>query len=212
MVRAEIIVKGEVQGVGYRELIKETAMQLELTGIAENLKDGSVKIIAEGKEETINKFLEQIEVKIYPINVEDISVSFKPEKKEFKSFRVIRGELGKETFEAISAGTVLMKKSIDQHDQMLNKQDRMLEKEDKMLDQHDKMLNKQDQMLNKQDENTSVLREFKDETKGNFNTMGTKYDKIGENIDKILADMREDRKTFLQAIDKIADVISSLKR
>lgn len=49
--RVEITVRGLVQGVGYRAFAKRAADVLQVTGFAENMPDGSVRIIAEGERE-----------------------------------------------------------------------------------------------------------------------------------------------------------------
>jgi acylphosphatase len=46
--RLRAIVRGEVQGVGFRWAVMREAGQLGLTGYAENLPDGSVRVEAEG--------------------------------------------------------------------------------------------------------------------------------------------------------------------
>ena len=43
------VVRGEVQGVGFRWAVQRQAGQLGLTGYAENLPDGSVRVEAEGE-------------------------------------------------------------------------------------------------------------------------------------------------------------------
>lgn len=54
----KIVVKGKVQGVGYRFNAQAKAHQLDLTGFVKNNFDESVLIHAEGKEENINLFIE----------------------------------------------------------------------------------------------------------------------------------------------------------
>jgi acylphosphatase len=46
--RLRAVVRGEVQGVGYRWSVQRQAHRLGLTGYAENLPDGSVRVEAEG--------------------------------------------------------------------------------------------------------------------------------------------------------------------
>lgn len=46
--RLRAVVKGEVQGVGFRWAVQRQASRLGLTGYAENLPDGSVRVEAEG--------------------------------------------------------------------------------------------------------------------------------------------------------------------
>jgi acylphosphatase len=47
-VRLRAVVRGEVQGVGFRWAVQRQAGRLGLTGYAENLPDGSVRVEAEG--------------------------------------------------------------------------------------------------------------------------------------------------------------------
>ena len=47
--RLRAVVHGEVQGVGYRWSVQRQARRLGLTGYAENLPDGSVRVEAEGQ-------------------------------------------------------------------------------------------------------------------------------------------------------------------
>lgn len=67
LVRARLIVYGRVQGVGYRYFVSEVANELGIVGevrniIQGNLK-GSVSIVAEGEEEKIKKFIEEINIR-----------------------------------------------------------------------------------------------------------------------------------------------------
>jgi acylphosphatase len=47
---ARFVVKGRVQGVGYRYFVLRHAEELGLAGFARNLPDGSVEVMAEGNE------------------------------------------------------------------------------------------------------------------------------------------------------------------
>jgi len=53
----EIFVFGRVQGVNFRKNALNVAKSLRLKGYVENLKDGSVHIIAVGKEDSLQEFL-----------------------------------------------------------------------------------------------------------------------------------------------------------
>ena len=50
MKRANIIAKGKVQKVGYRDFVQDSARELGIAGFVENLEDGNVKIVCEGEE------------------------------------------------------------------------------------------------------------------------------------------------------------------
>jgi len=45
---ARFLVRGRVQGVGFRWFVWKTAERLGLGGLARNLPDGSVEVVAEG--------------------------------------------------------------------------------------------------------------------------------------------------------------------
>jgi acylphosphatase len=61
-VRLQAVIRGEVQGVGFRWAVQRQAGQLGLTGYAQNLPDGSVRVEAEGDPDRLDQleaFLEQ---------------------------------------------------------------------------------------------------------------------------------------------------------
>lgn len=53
-----IIVKGRVQGVGYRFSAKKAAEKMNITGTIKNLPDGSVQIYASGDSLNMQRFIE----------------------------------------------------------------------------------------------------------------------------------------------------------
>lgn len=73
-----ITVSGKVQGVYYRQSTRERAVELGITGTVQNLRDGSVYIIATGTKEQLDELtnwcskgpiravIENIEVKELP--------------------------------------------------------------------------------------------------------------------------------------------------
>ncbi len=54
-------VRGRVQGVGFRWWVRSNALELGLAGMAENLLDGRVKIIAEGNRDRCAVLLARLE-------------------------------------------------------------------------------------------------------------------------------------------------------
>jgi len=50
-------VEGRVQGVGFRWWTRSRALELGLTGMAENLADGRVKVVAEGPQQRCEELL-----------------------------------------------------------------------------------------------------------------------------------------------------------
>lgn len=56
MSACRFIVRGRVQGVGYRYFALQTARDLHVGGFARNLPDGSVEVLAEGAESALLAF------------------------------------------------------------------------------------------------------------------------------------------------------------
>lgn len=56
--RVHVYISGLVQGVCFRAYTRETALSLNLTGWVQNLSDGRVEAVFEGKDESIAVMLE----------------------------------------------------------------------------------------------------------------------------------------------------------
>ena len=56
LTRRHIIVRGVVQGVGYRWFVKELAESMSLAGWVLNREDGSVELEAEGTKGSLDEF------------------------------------------------------------------------------------------------------------------------------------------------------------
>lgn len=54
----KIYISGTVQGISFRQFIKESADKIGVRGYVRNLDDGRVEIIAEGIDEKVNEFLQ----------------------------------------------------------------------------------------------------------------------------------------------------------
>ncbi|MEM3891926.1 MAG: acylphosphatase [Nitrososphaerales archaeon] len=104
MIRAEIIVRGSVQRVGYRDLVQDEARRLGVRGYVENLRDGSVKILCEAEEEVVKEFMKAIDVKEDLLKVESIEVTkTSPPTGEYQYFEVKYGPLEEELSERMVA-------------------------------------------------------------------------------------------------------------
>jgi acylphosphatase len=55
--RLRAVIRGTVQGVGFRWFVQRTAARLELQGWVANRADGSVEVVAEGSPEDIEHLL-----------------------------------------------------------------------------------------------------------------------------------------------------------
>ncbi|WP_253248325.1 acylphosphatase [Helicobacter sp. 12S02634-8] len=52
--------KGKVQGVGYRKFCQAKALELNITGTAQNLADGSVEVYAQGSDIALKAFIDAL--------------------------------------------------------------------------------------------------------------------------------------------------------
>jgi len=82
-----IIISGRVQGVFFRDFVKETASKLNLKGFVKNLEDGTLEIFAQGSEEVLNKLISECKKGPGASNVEDIKIT-KVEDQDYNSFEV----------------------------------------------------------------------------------------------------------------------------
>ena len=58
--RLHVLVRGRVQGVGFRWFVRETARELGLAGWVRNRPDGVVEVAAEGSAATLERLREQL--------------------------------------------------------------------------------------------------------------------------------------------------------
>ena len=62
-IRLKLVVEGDIQGVGYRALVKYAAKNLKIRGFVRNLPDGAVEIFCEGERKNIDALKEKINIK-----------------------------------------------------------------------------------------------------------------------------------------------------
>ena len=130
MKRVEAIVKGRVQGVGYRDDVKEIARRLKITGSVENLKGYDVRIIAEGSDEDIDRFIEEIKIKKCPVDVERVDLHFEEFNGEFEYFEIKRGDWQDELGERLDAAATLLCRSVKLGEESVKIGRKMLDKQD----------------------------------------------------------------------------------
>ncbi len=89
MKRITAIARGRVQGVGYRYFITGCARKTGVSGFVKNMPDGSVLMVAEGRQEALDNFLSMARALSEPgIRVDDISVKPEEARGEFSGFFV----------------------------------------------------------------------------------------------------------------------------
>jgi acylphosphatase len=84
--RLRAVVRGEVQGVGFRWSVQRQAGELGLTGYAENLADGSVRVEAEGDPDRLDQLEAYLRQGPRWAEVESLDVQRIPATGEFRGF------------------------------------------------------------------------------------------------------------------------------
>ena len=85
-VRVTAVVRGVVQGVGFRYRVLRQALKLNLKGTAVNMPDGSVVITAEGLPSALDGLLEWVRSPSAPGVVESVQEHHSPATGEFSGF------------------------------------------------------------------------------------------------------------------------------
>ena len=87
-VGADIIVRGLVQGVGFRYFVARIAKELNLCGFTQNLYNGDVEVCIEGTRGAVEDLLKQIRVGPRSAHVSDVRVEWKEPQRMFKGFEI----------------------------------------------------------------------------------------------------------------------------
>ncbi len=185
-IRAVIIAKGEVQRVGYRDVVERVARKMKLTGFVENIKPYDVKIVCEGDKAGIDSFIKLIKIKDYPIDVEHLNVNFEDSTGEFDYFEIKRGDMTEELGERLDIARAEMTKMTQKQDVMIEKLDNntsVLKENTSILKENTSILKENTSILKENTsilkENTSVLNDFKNENNKNLSQLTnimTKHD------------------------------------
>lgn len=85
-------VSGKVQMAGYRSKVVTIAKAFDLKGYVRNLPDGRVKILAEGSDADLERFLKAIKIENTLIKVEDIEAEFSEGLGAYDDFFKVVGE------------------------------------------------------------------------------------------------------------------------
>lgn len=82
------IVRGRVQMVMYRDYARRGAVRLGLTGTVQNLKDGTVEVVAQGEEGVLKKYIERLKRGSLLSRVENVELEWKEAEKRFDRFTI----------------------------------------------------------------------------------------------------------------------------
>jgi acylphosphatase len=83
---------GKVQMTGYRSKVVTIARAFDLKGYVKNLPDGRVKVLAEGSDADLERFVRAIKIENALIKVEDIQVELSDGTEAYDDFFKVVGE------------------------------------------------------------------------------------------------------------------------
>lgn len=86
--RAEIVVNGLVQGVGFRYFVMREAQKLGLKGYVKNLYTGEVLTVVEGEKAVVEEMVKKLRVGPMHASVKTCKVDWQEPKNEFTEFEV----------------------------------------------------------------------------------------------------------------------------
>lgn len=87
-VGACIVVRGLVQGVGFRYFVFRHASRLNLRGYVQNLYNGDVEIEVEGDRSLIEELINNVKVGPRAAHVADLRIEWKEPNQNFHGFEI----------------------------------------------------------------------------------------------------------------------------
>ena len=85
---AHIVVKGMVQGVGFRFFAYHHATKLGLRGFVRNLYDGDVELEVVGERSLLEEFIKQVKVGPRASRITDLKVEWKEPPRQYDDFEI----------------------------------------------------------------------------------------------------------------------------
>ena len=185
MQRAEIIAKGDVQRVGFRDTVQRIARDLGLSGTVKNQEPYDVAIVAEGEKDALDKFITELKVESGAIKVQVLEVHWREATGEFPYFKILRGDWQEELGERFDVAVVLLHRSIE-----IGEENLAIGREN--LDTGKKMLEKQDVMIERQDETIGEIRGMRSDFHDHMNRRFTRIEGEIAEIKAAIAEMKGD--------------------
>lgn len=84
------LVQGTVQGIFFRQFVKEHADNLKLKGFVRNLDDGNVEVVVEGEAENIGRLNEFLKTGPVHAQIRNVKIEEKKWSGDFEEFKILR--------------------------------------------------------------------------------------------------------------------------
>jgi acylphosphatase/archaellum component FlaC len=206
LIRARIVVEGNVQKVGYRDFVDRIAKDLGIKGFVENLKDGRVQIVCETEEKILDDFIKKIKITDAFIDVKKVQVvETSPATGEFEYFFIKYGSLEEELSDRMVmaikyAGAMWkdLKSETSGIRQDIKEMHKDLKSETSGIRQDIKEMHK-----DLKSETSGIRQDIKEmhlDVKKSFQDMAERYDSIS-------AELIRTREELTRAVDTLSDLI-----
>jgi acylphosphatase len=88
LIARKFLIRGLVQGVGYRYFAQRAAARHQVRGYVKNLADGRVEALAQGSERAVEAFKQDLTAGPTYSSVEDVEEIVLDPNKHFSTFRI----------------------------------------------------------------------------------------------------------------------------
>ncbi|MGH2567454.1 MAG: acylphosphatase [Bacteroidota bacterium] len=88
LVGTRIVVRGLVQGVGFRYFVLRHASRLGLNGYVQNLYNGDVEIEVEGDRSLVEELIKDVKAGPRAAHVADLQIEWKTPDRKFRAFEI----------------------------------------------------------------------------------------------------------------------------
>jgi acylphosphatase len=86
---AHVFISGFVQGIGFRQFIRNNALGLGVSGWVRNLPDGRVEAVLQGGKEDIQKLIQLSRKGPFLAEVENVEVRWEKVNEKLEGFEII---------------------------------------------------------------------------------------------------------------------------
>ncbi|NPE27009.1 acylphosphatase [Methanococcoides sp. SA1] len=87
---ARFVVQGTVQGIFFRQFVKEHADDLKLRGFVRNLDSGDVEVVCEGEDEALKRLNEFLKKGPAHAQIRNVEIEERKWEGDFKEFKILR--------------------------------------------------------------------------------------------------------------------------
>ena len=193
-------VSGKVQMAGYWSRVVIIAKAFDLKGYVRNLTDGRVKIVAEGSEPDLERFLAAIRIENTLIKVEEIKAEFSAAEGAYEDFFKVAGE--RETDARLDVATEHLKELISvvkdgfketnsRLGEISGKQDHMIDKIDETREEivfvREEIASTREEIVSTREEIVSEVQGLRSDLKGRTDE---RLQRIESDVTEIKARMR----------------------